>query len=110
MKITKDKKFILIKPVDASLELFLKNVENEYHNFKGEHLILDFSEIINTKIEELLLFLNISSTHKENGTSFVIICTGINIDEIPDELNVVPTFKEALDILEMDAIERELGF
>jgi len=40
----------------------------------------------------------------------VIISKGINIDKIPEELNVVPTFTEATDILEMDAIERDLGF
>ena len=35
---------------------------------------------------------------------------GIDIDDIPEELSVVPTFIEALDMLEMDAIERDLGF
>ena len=54
--------------------------------------------------------MDISTSRKENGTSFVLICKGIDIDEIPDEINVVPTFEEAVDILEMDAIERDLGF
>ena len=31
-------------------------------------------------------------------------------DKIPDELNVVPTLIEAEDLLEMEAIERDLGF
>ena len=57
-----------------------------------------------------MLFLKLSEGHRQNGTSFVIIFEGIDIDEIPDEINVVPTFTEALDILEMDAIERDLGF
>ncbi|WP_111708089.1 ribonuclease Z [Lutibacter citreus] len=110
MKIIKENKYTLIKPLNNSLENFLKNIENELSKFKDEHLILDISEIINTKLEELLLFLNISKLHKENGTSFVIIFDGIDIDEVPDELNIVPTFTEAIDILEMDSIERELGF
>ena len=57
-----------------------------------------------------MLFLNLSEIHKQNGASFVLICSEINIDAIPDEINVVPTFTEAIDILEMDAIERDLGF
>ena len=57
-----------------------------------------------------MLLLELSTSHRENGTSFVIVCKDIDIDEIPDEINVVPTFTEALDILEMDAIERDLGF
>ena len=75
-----------------------------------EHLILDFSGKINTNLKELLLFLKLSNQHRKNGTSFVIIFEGVDIDKIPDEINVVPTFTEALDILEMDAIERDLGF
>ena len=110
MKITKTEKHTLLKPTEESLELFLENLEKLLKDFNDEHLILDFSEKINTKLKELLLFLKISKRHRENGTSFVIIFEGIDIDEIPDEINVVPTFTEALDILEMDAIERDLGF
>ena len=42
--------------------------------------------------------------------SFVVICNGIDIDDVPDEINVVPTLQEAEDVLEMEAIERDLGF
>ena len=86
------------------------NLEKYIFNFKGEHLILDFSGKINANLKELLLFLKLSNQHRKNGTSFVIIFEGVDIDKIPDEINVVPTFTEALDILEMDAIERDLGF
>ena len=110
MKITITKKYTLIKPAEISLDLFLEKLVKDFSKFDGKHLILDFSEKINTKIEELLLFLRLSSQHKKNGTSFVIISKGINIDKIPEELNVVPTFTEATDILKMDAIERDLGF
>ena len=54
--------------------------------------------------------MNLNNQHRKNGASFVLVCNGINIDEIPDEMNIIPTFTEALDILEMDAIERDLGF
>ena len=110
MKITKTEKYTLLKPAEESLDLFLNNLEKNLLEFNGEHLILDFSEKINTNLKDLLLFLKISNQHKQNGTSFVVIFEGIDIDEIPEELNVVPTFTEALDILEMDAIERDLGF
>jgi len=110
MKITKTEKYTTLKPTEESLNIFLNKLENNLLEFKGEHLILDFSEKINTTLKELLLFLKISNKHRENGTSFVIIFKGIDIDEIPEEINIVPTFTEALDILEMDAIERDLGF
>lgn len=110
MKITKTENYTLIKPAEESINIFLNNLEKNIFNFNGEHLILDFSEKINTTLKELLLFLKLSVEHKQNGTSFVIVFEGVEIDEIPDEINVVPTFTEALDILEMDAIERDLGF
>ncbi|UMB60459.1 ribonuclease Z [Lutibacter sp. A80] len=110
MEITKTENYTILKPIDSSLKKFLKNLEDNLLEFKNQHLILDFSEKINTNIKELLLFLNINNQHRENGTSFVIIIDGIEIDEIPDEMNIVPTFTEAIDILEMDAIERDLGF
>ena len=110
MIITKTEKYTLLKPDENSVDLFFKSFNIKYSKFEGEHLILDFSEKINTKLKDLLLFLELSSQHKENGTSFVLICKGIDIDEIPEEINVVPTITEAIDILEMDVIERDLGF
>ena len=71
---------------------------------------MQLSENLNTTITNLLLFLKVADEHRNNGMSFVIICNGIDIDEIPDEINVVPTIIEAEDVLEMEAIERDLGF
>jgi len=110
MIITKADNYTHIKPTQKKVKDFIKKFENHYKKLIGEHLIIDFSEKININIEELVLFLKLSVQHKENGTSFVLICKGINIDELPSELNVVPTLTEGIDILEMDAIERDLGF
>ena len=107
---TKNKNYTHLKPDTKSVTEFFINFKNRYLEFKNENLIINFSEEFNIKIEELSLFLKLSKQHLENGTSFVLICKGINIDNIPDELNVVPTLTEAIDVLEMDAIERDLGF
>jgi len=110
MKITKNEKYTQIKPSEDSVSNFFTNFKNGYAEFVNQHLIIDFSEKFNIKIEEISLFLKLSVQHQENGTSFVVICSTVDIDAIPDEINVVPTFEEAIDILEMDAIERDLGF
>ena len=110
MIITKTNIYTHIKPTHDSVKDFYTEFENNYTNFNDQHLIIDFSEKFNIKIEELFLFLKLSVQHLDNGTSFVLICEGINIDDVPDELTVVPTLTEAIDILEMDAIERDLGF
>ncbi len=110
MEIVKTQKYTHLKVAQNSAVDIIKDMKKSYSEFKNEHLIIDFSEKINTNIEELLLFLNLSTNHRENGTSFVIICNEIDTDDVPDEICVVPTFSEALDILEMDEIERDLGF
>jgi len=110
MEIKKTKDYSHIKFSKNDLENPLTTFKNSYPEIKSDHIVADFSDKINTTIEDLLLFLDISTKHRKNGTSFVIVCNDIDIDEVPDEINIVPTFTEALDILEMDAIERDLGF
>ena len=110
MIITKTKSYTHLKPTQISVDEFFAVFKDRYKEFKGEHIIIDFSDKINIEIKEIFLFLKLSVQHKKNGTSFVLVCKGISVDDVPDELNVVPTFNEALDILEMDAIERDLGF
>ena len=109
MEIIKKPNYTYIKQTQKSVNLFFIELQNCYETFAKDHLIIHFSEKNSVLIEELLLFLDLNNQHRKNGTSFVLICNGANIDEIPDEIQVVPTLTEALDILEMDAIERELG-
>ena len=108
MDILKKDTYTILSPTENSAEEFYNSFLKEVKNLGKEHLVLDFSETFNTSIQEILLFLNIANDFRENGTSFVIICKGIDIDEIPDEINVVPTMTEATDVLELDAIERDL--
>jgi hypothetical protein len=110
MIITNNKTYTLIKSTQISVAQFFEEFKDRYPEFIGKHIIIDFSNKINIEIKEILLFLILSVKHRKNGTSFVLVCKGISIDDVPDELNVVPTLNEALDILEMDAIERDLGF
>ena len=109
MEVVRKPNYTCIKQTQNSVNLFFNELQNRYQEFVKDHLIIHFSEKKSVLIEELLLFLDLNNQHRKNGTSFVLICNGANIDEIPDEIQVVPTLTEALDILEMDAIERELG-
>lgn len=108
MKIEKKENYTLISSDENSFSDFYVSFLKKEKDFKKEHLVLLISDEINTTIEEFTLFLN--SFKKKKGTSFIIVCNTINIDEIPENFNIVPTLTEAEDILEMEAIERELGF
>jgi hypothetical protein len=100
----------IIKIVKKSVENFFADFSKKYINFKNENLIIDFSDNNGEKTENILLFLQYSKKQKDNGMSFVIVVKGIDIDSIPDELVIVPTLTEAINVIEMENIERDLGF
>ena len=55
-------------------------------------------------------FLKTSNLHRKTKQSFVIVNDAIDFDDVPFEMIVVPTLQEAGDIIEMEEIERDLGF
>lgn len=110
MKITKKDTFTLISSDENSFREFYESFLQKEKEFKNEHLVLEISEKINPNTEDFLLFLSIAHRKQQNGTSFVIINSNVNVDNFPEDFNIVPTLIEAEDILEMEAIERELGF
>ena len=98
-----------IEAKSDGFQLFYDELLKNNTNFKNVNLILDFSNIINSDLNKILLFSQLSETHRNNNKSFVIVCEGIEFDKIPDEIVAVPTFKEAEDIIEIEDIERDLG-
>lgn len=110
MNIKKTDKYTYLKIENQSILEFSKEIENQFSNYRGEHLIIDIFQNINIKSEDLSLLLTLGRLHIKNGTSFVIVSNSIEYDELQNDISVVPTFNEALDILEMEAIERDLGF
>jgi hypothetical protein len=58
--------------------------------------------------KNISFFLEVTKIQKTNNKSFVVVKNGIDIDKISELLNITPTLVEAEDILEMEAIERDL--
>ena len=110
MNIDKKANYTLINSDEKDFTVFLKVFSEKINDLENEHLVIYFSENINTGNKDFLLFLDIAEQIKENGISFVIVCSYLNSDDFSESINIVPTLLEAEDILEMEAIERELGF
>lgn len=89
---------------------FFSELKENFSNFKNSNLILDFSQVVNTDKRKILLFSPMCGRQKDQDKSFVIVSEGINLDDIPEEMVVVPTLQEAKDIIEIENIERDLGF
>lgn len=109
-EIMNKEKNIIVGPKNESISDFYNLFQNDYPKLLNNNVIVDLSKAFINKASDILIFLKTAKAHFEKGTSFVIIAPGINIDKLPDELNVAPTMIEALDIIELDEIGRDLGF
>lgn len=93
-----------------TIKEFIEAFKIEYPKFERNNVIVDLFSIIDLKVGDILPFQAISDSHKTTYHSFVIVSNKLNFDEIPPGLDVVPTLQEAHDLIEMEEIERDLGF
>ena len=106
-----EKEFCTILQVEEeSLKEAVPLVAQRTGELKDKNLVVDLQKIDHPGQGEVESFLPISNNHRENGKSFVVVNKGVNISDLPEELVVVPTLLEAEDIIQMDEIQRELGF
>ena len=110
MQIEKKSHTTAIKDTEGNVKSFLENVTKDYADFKHQNLVLDISEDKSVTLQNVLSFLLLSNKHRKAKKSFVIVVKDFDFNEVPDEMIVVPTIQEAHDIIEMEEIERDLGF
>jgi hypothetical protein len=94
----------------TSVVELVKKLDVLYDRFKSDNVIICLTSLKPISLNEIIEFLNISNTHRASKQSFVIVSDKVDLNEMPDELVVVPTLQEAYDIIEMEEIERDLEF
>lgn len=110
MKIENHSNFVVLEDEKNDISDFADFISSQIIKYKGQNVVLNLLKYDSLDLNELLLFLKSSNMHRKTKQSFVIINDAISIDEIPYEMIVVPTLQEAEDIIEMEEIERDLGF
>lgn len=110
MKVDQKGHTTIIKDTEGDTNLFLEKVTNQYNTFISSNLILDITHDKSVDLNSIQSFLDLSKKHKKQKKSFVLVADGIDFNEVPDSILVVPTVLEAHDIIEMEEIERDLGF
>ncbi|WP_294821561.1 ribonuclease Z [uncultured Flavobacterium sp.] len=110
MKVEEKGHTITIKDTQGDVQAFLDKVTAEYHSYREHNLILDLTSDNDIALDTVLTFLPLSDRHRKAKKSFVLVANDIDFTEVPDEMVVVPTLLEANDIIEMEEIERDLGF
>ncbi len=111
MKVTEKPNYTILADERDDVRDFAMHLElivPKYYDQK--HLIIDLLKYESLTLEELVQFIKLSNYQRADKKSYVIVNKGINYDLIPDEMIVVPTIQEAQDVIEMEEIERDLGF
>lgn len=98
----------LLVPDNSSSGSIIEDFNSAYTDVKDHHLVLDLSNQSKETTDIIIKFQDISDLHRSEGKSFVFIAN-CDLDLLPEALIVVPTYQEALDIIEMESIERDLG-
>lgn len=110
MKITEKENYSILEDDKNNVEGFSNYLENHaYDQIKNHNVVIDLLKYNELTLEELLTFLNLSNNHRKQNKSFIIVNDALSIDDIPDELAVVPTLHEAEDYIQMDELQREFG-
>lgn len=89
---------------------FLEKVTTQYATYKDQNIVLDMTHDKDVSLKQIKLFGDLSKMHKKSKKSFVIVVDGIDFNAVPVKMTVVPSLLEAHDIIEMEEIERDLGF
>lgn len=108
MKISKKENYTLIEPEDKPVVDFVSSLTKNQKEYAEENVVVNLLAYQNLKKEEIMGFLEISKVQYDNEKSFVLVSEAIAIDELPEEIILVPSIKEAEDLIQMDEIQRDL--
>lgn len=105
----KDGNISIITQEKVSIVELVKKLQIIYYRFKNDNIIVNITSLKPLTTQDVIEFLQISNQHRSQKHSFVLVSDKIDLDDIPDELVIVPTLQEAYDVIEMEDIERDLG-
>lgn len=110
MLIEKKGNITIVTQETGDIITLVKKLTDRYEEFVNDNIIVTLFSIKDVKASQLSEFLQLSNTHRKAKHSFVIVTENVSIDEVSEDLVVVPTTQEAFDLIEMEEIERDLGF
>lgn len=110
MKVDQKGHTTILKDTQNNVEAFVEKIAKEYHVFQHQNIILDLS--LNTSLTnaDLNHCKELVKMHKKGKKSLVIVTDAVDFNKVPNSISVVPSMLEAHDMIEMDEIERDLGF
>jgi hypothetical protein len=110
MESTQKDNYTLITYASNQFSEFIAELKQDLKQFSDQNLVVDVEKQNKITEEELSTLLELSNVQYRHKKSFIILNSNIDIDTISEELRVVPTLQEAEDMIQMEDIERDLGF
>lgn len=108
MKVKEKKNCIVFKKGSEDIEQFAEKIINQSGIYNDKNVLIDLQEY-DLRPSQIIPFEPIAVTQRQQKKSFVIVAA-IDFDEVGEDIIVVPTVQEGIDIIEMEEIERDLGF
>lgn len=88
--------------------------ENDFNELASSHpnknIIVDLSHCNQLTKDNLKQLKTVIKSHYKNKKSMVLVINQLSPEKIPSKISFAPTILEATDIIEMEEIERDLGF
>ena len=106
---TKDTTVIVDQNKQISSEFF-KSFDLNYPNFHSNNIILIVDETQNSEPDFVNTVFKLTKSHQLHKKTFVVVAPKWSQSDISEDIVCVPTLQEALDLIEMDEMQRDLGF
>ena len=105
----KDQNILVYQDEQLSSEFFVA-YDLHYPEFQSYNIILfpEKTQVLTSDFSKALL--KRIKAHQHHKKSFVVVSAHWISNELPEELVCVPTLQEAIDLIEMDEMQRDLGF
>lgn len=103
-------KFLYIAQENENASDFFEAISIELPKLKNHSLLIKLNDAENVTSEDLLKFYHLAQRHKKNKKSFVVVYAAADFGALPDDFQIVPTTQEGEDTIDMEEIERDLGF
>lgn len=110
MKVDQKGHTTIIRNTQGNTAAFHQKLLHDYHSYQKQNVILDLTDDKELTLKDLKLFSDLIKSHKKLKKSLVLVAEGVDFNAVPQSITVVPTVLEAQDLIEMDEIERDLGF
>lgn len=110
MLVDKNGNISIITQEKATIIELNEKLNAMYDDIANDNIIVALNSINEIPSNLVSEFLQFSNTHREAKHSFVIVSDKVDIDAVSEALIIVPTLQEAYDLIEMEEMERDLGF